>query len=66
MGMNSAARRAATISLTALAPALAASIIELLEAPAQLDAMEVATDSLFAGDSAARIVEECERLIVGI
>ncbi len=44
-------------------PALAACIIELLEAPARLDAIEAATDAFYSGDAAARIVAECERLM---
>ncbi len=43
--------------------ALAACIIELLEAGARLDAMEAATDAFFSGDAAARIVAECEGLL---
>ena len=42
---------------------LAARLIELLEAPKTLDTMEAATDKLFSGDAAGRIVEECEGLI---
>ncbi|MCZ6558304.1 MAG: glycosyltransferase, partial [SAR324 cluster bacterium] len=42
---------------------LAARLIALLDAPERLDEMEAATDALFAGDAAARIVEECERLL---
>jgi UDP-N-acetylglucosamine--N-acetylmuramyl-(pentapeptide) pyrophosphoryl-undecaprenol N-acetylglucosamine transferase len=44
-------------------PALAECIIGLLEDPSRLDSMEKATDALFAGDSAARIVAECEKLL---
>jgi UDP-N-acetylglucosamine--N-acetylmuramyl-(pentapeptide) pyrophosphoryl-undecaprenol N-acetylglucosamine transferase len=42
---------------------LAARLTALLDDPPRLAAMETATDTLFAGDAAARIVEECERLM---
>jgi UDP-N-acetylglucosamine--N-acetylmuramyl-(pentapeptide) pyrophosphoryl-undecaprenol N-acetylglucosamine transferase len=42
---------------------LAAAIRGLLEAPDRIDAMERACDTLFAGDSAERIVRECEALL---
>ena len=44
-------------------PAMAKCIISLLEDPKRLDAMEEATDAFFTGDTAARIVEECEKLL---
>lgn len=43
--------------------ALAGEIIALLERPDALDAMERASDRLFPGDSAERIVRECEALL---
>ena len=42
---------------------LAAEIVALLEDPARLDAMEAATDALYAGDAAGRIAVECLRLL---
>jgi len=42
---------------------LAAQIVALLEHPARLDAMEAATDALYAGDAAGRIAAECLRLL---
>ncbi len=42
---------------------LAARITALLDAPARLERMAAATDALFAGDAATRIVEECTRLL---
>lgn len=42
---------------------LARAILELMADPARLAAMEAATDALFPGDAAARIVEECLRMI---
>ena len=44
-------------------PALAKCIIALLKDSKRLDAMEHATDALFTGDPAARIVQECEKLM---
>lgn len=43
--------------------ALSKIIIDLLYDSKKIDAMEKATDALFPGDSAARIVEECEKLM---
>jgi UDP-N-acetylglucosamine--N-acetylmuramyl-(pentapeptide) pyrophosphoryl-undecaprenol N-acetylglucosamine transferase len=43
--------------------ALAREIIALLDRPDALDAMERACDRLFPGDSAERIVRECEALL---
>ena len=42
---------------------LARAIVALLEDPARLDVMERACDALFGGDSAERIVAECQALL---
>jgi UDP-N-acetylglucosamine--N-acetylmuramyl-(pentapeptide) pyrophosphoryl-undecaprenol N-acetylglucosamine transferase len=42
---------------------LAQTVLALLEDPARLDAMEAATDALYAGDAAGRIATECLRLL---